>query len=293
MKVFLKKYWLIFLLSGIVILLLITKLLLKNQLVSNLTAETIPSPRIVPLSVTNRSIVYQFNLMSPTNFPASLPVYKISSLKTNSFPETEADLAGEKSVNSDASAVDIAKTFLTKSGVGENFFQQNQVEYLRVVKMSVYPATGSANIDVYAVNFWPELDGLTIVPAQPNAPLNSVWIGKNGKVQKAFSTTFSLTKNKEFPLRPLSVAQQDVTQQKGTLVWLDTKKVAEGYSQITVQGVFLEKVYLACFLPANESDPLEPVYVFEGKAVLQGEEKTVGAVVYLPAIEEKYLIPVP
>ena len=288
---FLKRYWLIFFLAGVVVVLFLIKTYFApGPLPTPPPLERLPTPRFTSESITNRTINYQFALSLPTNFPQSLPVYKISQIETKTFPELKPDLSGPQLLSSDSAAIEVAKTFLQEKNISEEFASLNRVTYRKVGKLETFIATTSAEADIFVVDFWAGVEGTTVVSGRPISPLVSVWLGKNGKIQKAFATTFSLTESKTYPLRPLITAQQDLLLQKSTLVWLEKEEAYGPLPPETINNLTIEWVSLAYFLPSPTFGFLEPIYIFEGKAILT-TGKTVGAAVYLPAIEETYLTP--
>lgn len=291
MNIFLKKYWLILLLITTVVVLFLIKIFLAQKPIPQITQEKLPSPRFIQEQVTNQTINYQLTFSPPSDFPSSLPVYKVSGYKTETFPEIVPDLSGPPVVSSDSAVVELAGAFLKEKGVEENFLEISQIKYRRVKKMETFPATGSGEIDVFVVNFWPNIDKVTLISDTPASPLSSVWLGKNSRVQKAFTTNFVLEEMSSYLLRSLTVASQDVLNQKGTLVWLEKEEAYESVSPKTIQTIIIDRVSLAYFISSENPVFLEPIYVFEGKAVLLAEEKTIRAAVYLPAVEEKYLQP--
>lgn len=291
MTSFLKKYWLFLFLVIIIFVLFLVRVFLSPKEVPQTSPEKLPRPRFIQAPVSNQFINYQFSFSGPADLPSSLPVYKVLNLKTDAFPEITPDLAGESVISSDSAAMGLAKSFLEEKGVEENFLNLSQVNYRRVEKTETFPATASSEIDIFVVNFWPTIEKIAVVSDTPNSPLSSVWLGKNGRAQKVFSTSFSLEEKGAYPLRSLAVANQDLLGQKGTLVWLEEEELYESGLSKTVEAVILDRVSLAYFLPPKNLGILEPIYVFEGRAVLGGEEKTRRAAVYLPAIEEKFLFP--
>lgn len=284
----LKKYWFIFLLGGIATVLFLVKTVFPPQ-PQPPSLERLPLPKFIPEEITNRTINYQFNLSLPTDFPQNMPVYKILNLEARTFPETKPDLGGNTLVSSDSAAVEIAREFLREKNIDNGLFSFIEVSYRLVEKMEAFPATTSARANIFVVDFWGKTDETKILSDKPVSPLASIWVGKNGRVQKAFAMIFSLAEPKLYPLRPPTIAQQDIVAQKGTLVWLEKE---EDYGplppQTTIENLMIEGVFLAYFLPPPGVSHLEPIYVFEGKAQLVGG-RVVGTAIYLPAIEEKLL----
>ena len=280
---FLKRYWLIFFLAGVaVVLCLIKTYFAPGPLPTPSPLEKIPFPKFSAEEVTNRTINYQFALSLPTDFPQNLPVYKVLNLETKTFSEIKPDLTGTPLIFSDLQATEAARTFLKENGIGEEFATLAQVSYRKVGKLETFPATTSAEADIFVVGFWSQVDGVTVVSSKPTSPPTSVWVGKNGKIQKAFATIFSLGESKVYPLRSLTIAQQDLLGQKGTLVWLEKEETYGPLPPKTIVSLTIERVSLAYFLPQETPGVLQPIYIFEGKAELS-DGKMVGAAVYLPA----------
>ncbi len=282
-----KKYEILLLLAGIILVLFLVKVFFTGKPSPSVTAERLPIPSFAQENITNRTVSYQFNFSPTQNFPTSLLVYKISSLKTETFPEIKPDFAGSPVITLDQTAVQTAKAFLGEKGVGEEFAGLSQLQYLKIDKTETFSASSSAEADIFVVNFWPQIKTTTVVTDKPSSPPTSIWVGKNGKIEKAFATTFSIEEAGSFSLRTLEIAAQDISQQKATLVWLDNGGTLGYAPPRTVLNVVLEKVSLAYFLPSSSQELLEPIFVFEGKAQIQGEG-SVAAAVYLPALAEKY-----
>lgn len=287
----LKKYWFIFLLGGIAIVLFLVKIVFPPQPQPPFL-ERLPFPKFIPEEATNRTINYQFNLSLPTDFPQNMPVYKILNLEVQTFPEIKPDLAGNTLVSSGSAAVEIAREFLREKNIDNGLFSFIEVSYRMVEKMEVFSATTSAQANIFVVDFWGKTDEIKILSDKPVSPLASVWVGKNGGVQKAFAMIFSLAEPKLYPLRPPTIAQQDIVAQKGTPVWLGKEEDYGPLPPETIENLIIEKVFFAYFLPPPGVSHLEPIYVFEGKAQLAGG-RVVGAAVYLPAIEERLLFSYP
>ncbi len=285
----LKKYKIILLLAGLALVLFLIKIFWANKPATPSVVERLPFPVFTQANITNRTINYQFNFSQPGNLPENLPVYKVSDLKTETFPEIKPDYVGSPVVSEDSVAIQAAKTFLQEKGIDDNFAGLSQLQYRQIDKSETFSASSSAQADIFVVNFWPQIKDITVVSDTPQSPLTSIWVGKNGKTEKAFATTFSFTESGSFSLRSLQTASQDLVSQKGTLVWLDE---GENYGYLppkTVLGITLQKASLAYYLPSTNQEIMEPVFVFEGTAQIQGEG-AIKAAVYLPAIEEKYFL---
>lgn len=288
---FLKRYWFLWFLGGVVVVLFLIKTFFAPGLAPTpAPLEKLPAPEFVPEQVTNQVLNYQFDFPLPTNFPSSLPVHKISQIETKTFPEIKPDLEGAQIVSSDSAAVEIAKGFLQEKEIDERFASLSQVGYRTVGKLETFLATTSAEADLFIVDFWPKIDGATVVTNKPIAPPTSVWVGKNGKVQKALATIFSLEETKTYPLRSLVIAQQDLFRQKGVLVWLEKEETYGFLPPKTIGEITIERVSLAYFLPLKTFVFFEPIYIFEGKTELENG-KVVRVTIYLPAVEENLLSP--
>lgn len=283
MKNFLKKYWLFGFLIFLVFLVVVLKIFFsqKTTVVPNRELST---PKFISEQVVNQNINYQITASLPTNLPTNLPVYEIAGLRIKDAPYQEASPSSAKIDQKEAEA--LAKKFLLENG-GPALDYETTVSFIILGKTETFATQDAELADAYVVGFQPKINKTGMIADRPDTALSNVWITKTGQVAKASVLGFSLNQLKNYPLRNIKTAQADLLAQKATLVWL--KKPAYAPSlPANVLSFVVNKIYLAYFLPNQENDILQPIYVFEGKTTLQSGEIEEAAI-YLPAIEEKYL----
>jgi hypothetical protein len=290
---FLKNKWALLLLVGVALVLILIKVfwLPKQQaglFPSASPQQTLPLPKFIPEQITNQSVNFELGPLSLTNQPTTLPVYQVSSIGEDYFPEASGNLEGQTILFDNATAIEEAKKILKEKGLEINN-SATHVSYKTVENLNAFSVPTASEASIFVVDFQLKKDGFPIVLEQPHASIYSVWLGKNGKMQKGFAFKPVLGEAANFPMRSLEQAKTDITKQKGTVVWLEQQLTEEGApGPLTIDKITLDTVYLAYLLPSQAPGYLQPIYVFEGKASLV-DGSSVAAAVYLPAVEEKYL----
>lgn len=253
---------------------------------------TLVPPQFKPAQIAEGRIFYQLDLKeNAPEAPDKLPFYQVQSRPSFNYP-VKANLEGKSILISPTQAAGLAKGFLGQNNRFPEELNQGeyQIKFLKIGGYEVFPTDSFEKADIVAVHFYPKIGDLYIIDNNPFSALVEVWIGKNGQPQKVrdFLAEYKKTEGGDYPIISFTKAWQAI-EQKGTVV--SVLKQEETYSPavVKINTIVIDKVYLAYFQPSELPSLLQPIWVFQGKAILQdGTESEV--TVYLPAIEEKYFI---
>lgn len=296
-KEFFQRYWLFILLAFLATVVAGIVIFFRQPEVPRPEPVELPSlthPRFEPAQITKGRILYQLDLIEKApEAPATLPVYQAKPRASFDYP-IETDLGGKQIVTSTTQAAGLAKGFLNQNNrLTEELNQgEYQTMFFKIGGFEVYPANSFEEADIIAVHFYPKVNNLIVIDNNPFSALVEVWIGKNGKPRKVkdFLADYEPVEDNDYPIISFTEAWQVVTEQKGAITSL--KKQEETYEIVAVKinTIIITKAYLAYFQSEELPASLQPVWVFQGRAILQdGTESEVA--VYLPAIEEKYFTP--
>lgn len=191
----------------------------------------------------------------------------------------------------DNSLISTAKKFLIEKGVvSEKNLEFSEIRFLDVVAGAV-AVTEREQANTADVHFREKLNQYPVVNVTVGVGTISVRINKDGQVVAAYvDQTDSVSDKKDYPLKTfeeleLSLPKAKIHGLEHGSINLFTLRPDE------IEIVTIEKASIGYFQEYGPNQTLlQPVFVLEGKAKLQDRDP-VSALLYLPAISDKYLNP--
>lgn len=180
-----------------------------------------------------------------------------------------------------------ALSFITNLGLSDNFSKEPRITYSKFEGETITEASSPTNKDLINLKFDYTLDGLRVVGQ--SSQITTI-LDSTGNVILFNYILFKYnTKKSEFTLIPPQEALNNLTNNQAFLIDIkDLTGQAEHIKSIGDLGVItLVKAYPAYYLPSNNPDNIQPVWVFEGEG--QSSDKIDFIATYaVPAIKESF-----
>lgn len=225
--------------------------------------------------------VYIYN--SPSS---SLTIYvdigKVS-YSLSSLPQTI-----NKQLTDDA-LVKIAKEFLIKNG----FVNPDEIEFSSFLFIKEKDgeevfSTTKASASFYQVNFRSKASDIPIISLNPQKPFVFVQILPDGSVFRASVQKLALIKKGQGVLKIKTYQEVLDSVKNAKIVSLDNGNIhLPDLPKNSVKTIYLKNIKLAYIFDSPETKSLSPVFLFEGEAVVEGYDKPISAVLYLPAVSNQ------
>lgn len=162
---------------------------------------------------------------------------------------------------------------------------------LQIKNARLEKADSLSEAEIVRVDFFRKIttEGLEvpILGPDPKEGLITAWVtGKGDPIRINFNAwKIDLEKTGTYPLKPISAAWEELNNGTGKLVYLREKNedLEQLYTPKALGKVMIRNVYLAYYDEPETHDFLQPIYVFEGEAFVEGNRKA-DCVYYVPVL---------
>jgi len=184
-----------------------------------------------------------------------------------------------------------ARDFIARISISPKDLQSNlkKTSYLKKTPSQFTSAPSFDLADVVELHFETIIEGLPLIPNNPNSSTTIVRIAKNGDIASLNLRLYKdLTKDQVFDLKDFDQAKNEVSLGKGKIVQTylldENGQALELFSVLPteIKNLQIKDVYLAYFLPDKDTQ-IQPVFVFEG--TFKKGNQNGKAWLYLPAIK--------
>ena len=188
-----------------------------------------------------------------------------------------------------------ARDFIARISISPKDLQSNlkKTSYLKKTPSQFTSAPSFDLADVVELHFETIIEGLPLIPNNPNSSTTIVRIAKNGDIASLNLRLYKdLTKDQVFDLKDFDQAKNEVSLGKGKIVQTylldENGQALELFSVLPteIKNLQIKDVYLAYFLPDKDTQ-IQPVFVFEG--TFKKGNQNGKAWLYLPAIKWQIL----
>jgi len=294
LKEFFQRYWL-FILLAFLATVIVGVVILRPKAPGAPKLASLAQPYFSKANLAEGRIFYHLSLdKEVAETPKELPVFSAQLRSYFDYSKlARPNLEGEKIVDSALQAAGFAKGFLKENNRWTPELENGEYEtnFLKIGGFEVYEIQFLEDAEIIITQFYPKINDYLIVGRIPFSGLMEVWVAKNGRIQKVKDelAQYDQTKPINYPLTSLDEAWQQIEEQKGTVVYVGTQEETYDLSPVKISDVTINKAFLAYFQEEEQPSFLQPIWVFQGKAIFRDGTETEVAI-YLPAIEEKYFI---
>jgi hypothetical protein len=264
----------------------------ENNLISNLKRRTLQwkEVEITGAELTINTETNQLTLN--TDLREFQSIFKRGTIN-RTLAETRARELIADLRRSYSTATSFTKIYLGKI-VGNNIEESDGLIDAQFAEVNFYRTIGEYNI--YGPD--PDKGLIQVYVGEPMAITTST--GRNTSNLLPFYATpkldinrynFEPISNSEYPLLPVNLAWQAVTEQKGVISSIipDNSSRFEPYPTQDVQNIIINTVELAYYEDENPAEFLQPIYIFKGNYT--GRNSSKGQItIYYPALNPNYFI---
>lgn len=179
-----------------------------------------------------------------------------------------------------------AKNYFQNLGLATDLFLEPGISYSYILGESLQKTKdqGKANFINLTYNY--SIEGIkTISPASPI----EITMDATGNVIRASYGNLNLgTREENYPLVKANEALNLIKKGYGQIIDIKSDKY-DISSQKTLPQIQLSEAYLAYYLPGNPQNIIQPVWVFEGEALI-GKSQT-SITIAIEAVKKEYFLP--
>lgn len=214
-------------------------------------------------------------------------------LQVLQFTYADKSLGEGEVVTSASEAASVAREFLAEKGLWIKELENGgqEVSFKKIEGFSLKEARSAPEADIFAIDFYPEVENLRVVSNYPQSGLVYVWVRKSGVIRKIVYTFYPIDFNMvaTYPIKTLDEVTSDLQNQKGTIVYLGVLgEYPIGAPAYAVYSADINKLELAYFESPKTQKYLQPIYVFKGTAKLSGG-RLGEIIIYLPAVSKDWV----